>query len=421
MKLLRLHKPVILGMSILTLMLGSVYAAEVSEKELRQMEQAVEAQALEHKKLQAQATQISLELTSVSQEMVKAAKQIQNSEDKISRMEGQLKELQTELKTSEDNLLSEDENLIRTLSALQNLALKPTEALFVQPLTPVEIIRSAMLLRETVPYLEQNADRIRKKLDDIESQRQRIEKQFKGIVAQKKVLEKEHEKMKKLVQRKSRLRNDVEIKCVKAKKNVDKLAGQAQDLRDLLNKLEQQRQEKLRRQEAERKRLAQLEAERRQKLAAEKKLEESKKADLIKYKPDIINEIGESFVKAKGKLPMPARGPIITAYGEKKVKGVSSKGIIIKTRNQAQVISPFDGSVIFAGPFRGYGNLIIIEHGKGYLTLLAGLETIDCELGQMLLAGEPVGQMPDSRDAKLYVELRKDNLPINPMAWIKNS
>ena len=421
MKLLRLHKPVILGMSILTLMLGPVYAAEVSEKELRQMEQAVEAQALEHKKLQAQATQISLELTSVSQEMVKAAKQIQNSEDKISRMEGQLKELQTELKTSEDNLLSEDENLIRTLSALQNLALKPTEALFVQPLTPVEIIRSAMLLRETVPYLEQNADRIRKKLDDIESQRQRIEKQFKRIVAQKKVLEKEHEKMKKLVQRKSRLRNDVEIKSIKAKKNVDKLAGLAQDLRDLLNKLEQQRQEKLRRQEAERKRLAQLEAERRQKLAAEKKLEESKKADLIKYKPDIINEIGESFVKAKGKLPMPARGPIITAYGEKKVKGVSSKGIIIKTRNQAQVISPFDGSVIFAGPFRGYGNLIIIEHGKGYLTLLAGLETIDCELGQMLLAGEPVGQMPDSRDAKLYVELRKDNLPINPMAWIKNS
>ena len=421
MKLRTLYKPLILSMGVLTLLLGSVCAAEVSEKELRQMEKAAEAQTMEHKKLQAQATQISLEHTSVSQEMVKAAKQIQNNEDKISRMENQLKELQQELKTSEDTLLSEDENLIRTLSALQNLALKPTEALFVQPLTPVEIIRSAMLLRETVPYLEQNADRIRKKLDDIERQRQRIEKQFKRIVTQKKLLEKEHEKMKKLVQKKSRLRNDVEIKSVKAKKNAEKLASQAQDLRDLLNKLEQQRLEKLRRQEAERKRLAQLEAERQQKLAAEKKLEESKKADLIKYKPDIINEIGESFVKAKGKLPMPARGQIVTAYGEKKLKGVSSKGILIKTRNQAQVISPFDGSVIFAGPFRGYGNLIIIEHGKGYLTLLAGLDSIDCELGQMLLAGEPVGLMPDSDNAKLYVELRKDNLPINPMAWMKKS
>lgn len=75
--------------------------------------------------------------------------------------------------------------------------------------------------------------------------------------------------------------------------------------------------------------------------------------------------------------------------------------MIIKTRNQAQVIAPFDGSVIFAGPFRGYGNLIIIEHGQGYLSLLAGLETIDAELGQMLLAGEPVGQMPESGEAKL--------------------
>lgn len=86
----------------------------------------------------------------------------------------------------------------------------------------------------------------------------------------------------------------------------------------------------------------------------------------------------------------------------------------------AQVISPYDGAVIFAGPFRGYGNLIIIEHGSGYLSLLAGLENIDCEIGQMLLAGEPVGQMPDDRDAKLYVELRKDNQPINPMLWMRN-
>ena len=116
---------------------------------------------------------------------------------------------------------------------------------------------------------------------------------------------------------------------------------------------------------------------------------------------------------------MPARGTIITRYGEKISKGVTSKGIIVKTRPQAQVISPFDGNVIFAGPFRGYGNLIIIEHGKGYLSLLAGLDSVDCELGQMLLAGEPVGQMPDSSDSKLYIEIRKDNHPINPLTWIK--
>ena len=407
-------------MGVLALMLRPVMAAEVSKADLAKMEREVQAQNLEHKKLQAQATQISLELTRISKDMIASAKQIQNSEEKISRMESELETLRADLKKAEENFVVEDDNLIKTLSALQNLALKPTEALFVQPLTPVEIIRSAMLLREAVPYLQENAARIREDLEKIENQKNLVEKQVARIIRQKKILENEHEQMKALVQRKSKIRNAVEIKSVKAKKKVERLASQANDLRDLLNKLEKQRQEKLRRQEEERRRLAELKAAEARRAAEEtKKLEEKQRADLIKFKPEVINEVGENFVKAKGHLLRPARGPVVTAYGEQMSKGVTSKGIIIKTRSQAQVISPYDGTVIFAGPFRGYGNLIIIEHGQGYLSLLAGLEEVDCELGQMLLAGEPVGQMPESGDTRLYVELRKDNHPINPLTWIE--
>lgn len=407
-------------MGVLALMLRPVMAADVSKADLAKMEREVQAQNLEHKKLQAQATQISLELTRISKDMIASAKQIQNSEEKISRMESELETLRADLKKAEENFVVEDDNLIKTLSALQNLALKPTEALFVQPLTPVEIIRSAMLLREAVPYLQENAARIREDLEKIENQKNLVEKQVARIIRQKKILENEHEQMKALVQRKSKIRNAVEIKSVKAKKKVERLASQANDLRDLLNKLEKQRQEKLRRQEEERRRLAELKADEARRAAEEtKKLEEKQRADLIKFKPEVINEVGENFVKAKGHLLRPARGPVVTAYGEQMSKGVTSKGIIIKTRSQAQVISPYDGTVIFAGPFRGYGNLIIIEHGQGYLSLLAGLEEVDCELGQMLLAGEPVGQMPESGDTRLYVELRKDNHPINPLTWIE--
>ncbi|CDB53195.1 MAG: murein hydrolase activator EnvC family protein [Alphaproteobacteria bacterium] len=414
------HISLVLGMGVLALMLRPVMAADVSKADLAKMEREVQAQNLEHKKLQAQATQISLELTRISKDMIASAKQIQNSEEKISRMESELETLRADLKKAEENFVVEDDNLIKTLSALQNLALKPTEALFVQPLTPVEIIRSAMLLREAVPYLQENATRIREDLEKIENQKNLVEKQVARIIRQKKILENEHEQMKALVQRKSKIRNAVEIKSVKAKKKVERLASQANDLRDLLNKLEKQRQEKLRRQEEERRRLAELKAAEARRAAEEtKKLEEKQRADLIKFKPEVINEVGENFVKAKGHLLRPARGPVVTAYGEQMSKGVTSKGIIIKTRSQAQVISPYDGTVIFAGPFRGYGNLIIIEHGQGYLSLLAGLEEVDCELGQMLLAGEPVGQMPESGDTRLYVELRKDNHPINPLTWIE--
>lgn len=397
-----------------------VWAVDVSKKDLELMEKKVQQQNLEHKKLQAQATQISLELTEVSQEMVKAAKLIQNNEDKISLMEKELVELQKDLKSATEGFLIEDENLIKTLAALQNLAMKPTEALFVQPLSPVEIIRSAILLRETVPYLEGNARQIRTELQKIENKKQLVEKQVAQITAQKRLLEKDHEKMKQLVQKKSKIRNMVEIKSVQAKKQVDKLASQANDLRDLLNKLEEENRIKKQREEAERKRLAALHAEEERRMAEEKKVAQTQRADLIKSNSEVITEIGKNFIKAKGQLPMPARGNIVTAFGEEQNKGVVSKGIIIKTRNMAQVTAPFDGSVIFAGPFRGYGNLIIIEHGKGYLSLLAGLESIDCDLGQMLLAGEPVGQMPDSREAKLYVELRHNNQPINPLLWMKN-
>ena len=235
-------------MGVLALMLRPVMAANVSKADLAKMEREVQAQNLEHKKLQAQATQISLELTRISKDMIASAKQIQNSEEKISRMESELETLRADLKKAEENFVVEDDNLIKTLSALQNLALKPTEALFVQPLTPVEIIRSAMLLREAVPYLQENAARIREDLEKIEAQKNLVEKQVARIIRQKKILEKEHEQMKALVQRKSKIRNAVEIKSVKAKKKVEQLASQANDLRDLLNKLEKQRQEMLRRQ-----------------------------------------------------------------------------------------------------------------------------------------------------------------------------
>lgn len=387
-------------------------AAEPSSKDLRRMEEQVAKQTAESERLAQEAKQINQEIDSISRKMVNYANLIQNNEEKISSMETELQQLQTELSSAEAEFSIEDENLIKTLSALQNLALKPTESLFVQPLTPVEIIRSAMLLRETVPYLEQNAQRIKGKLEQIEKQKQKVENQFNQIKKRKQTLENEHAELKSLAQKKSALRKSIEKQSAAAKKKVAQLASQAQDLRDLLNKLEKERlaQKRRQEQEAEKKRLAE---ERR------KKQEESQRADLIKLKPQAIKELGEDFIQAKGKLPMPARGRIVTRYGEETSKGVSSKGIIVKTRPQAQVISPFDGNVIFAGPFRGYGNLIIIEHGAGYLSLLAGLDSIDCELGQMLLAGEPVGQMPDSSESKLYIEIRKDNHPINPLTWIK--
>jgi len=87
------------------------------------------------------------------------------------------------------------------------------------------------------------------------------------------------------------------------------------------------------------------------------------------------------------------------------------------------VLAPFDGQVIYRGPFRSYGEILIIQHGGGYHSVLAGLGRSDAAVGQWVLAGEPVGAMGSPQDGKaqLYVELRRDGHPIDPAPWLGKS
>ncbi len=163
-------------------------AVQVSDAQLKEVEQQVFEKSMEHKKLQAQATQISLELSEVNRKVIQTARQLQNNEEKLSKMEKQLDILTKDLISAKNDFNEEDKNLIKTLTALQNLALKPTEALLVQPLNPVDIIRSAMILRETIPHLESRASAIRQKLLDIENKKNRVESQIKEISKQKIVM-----------------------------------------------------------------------------------------------------------------------------------------------------------------------------------------------------------------------------------------
>ena len=103
--------------------------------------------------------------------------------------------------------------------------------------------------------------------------------------------------------------------------------------------------------------------------------------------------------------------------------GARTEGITIETRRAAHVVAVRRGTVVFAGPFRGYGRLLIIEHDEGYHVLLAGLDRIDAVVGDEVLAGEPVGAMTASsnRTPELYLELRRSGRPINPLPWLAAS
>ena len=114
-------------------------------------------------------------------------------------------------------------------------------------------------------------------------------------------------------------------------------------------------------------------------------------------------------------------------FGDPEQHGRRSEGMWFRTRKNAQVTSPSDGWIVYAGEFRSYGQLLIINAGGGYHILLAGMKRIDVTVGQFVLASEPVAVMggPKSNSGEdggkdrplLYVEFRKDGRPINPAPW----
>jgi len=131
------------------------------------------------------------------------------------------------------------------------------------------------------------------------------------------------------------------------------------------------------------------------------------------------------FSRAKGSLALPAQGRRVLSFGDRTQYGGESKGIVIETRSGAQITSPCDGWIVYAGKFRSYGQILIINAGEGYHVLLAGMSQINVSMSQFVLAGEPVGTMASvvrvrqsQRQAPvLYVEFRKEKRPINPAPW----
>ena len=176
------------------------------------------------------------------------------------------------------------------------------------------------------------------------------------------------------------------------------LAAQAKDLRALVDRfLEQERREQERRAAEARSRAA-------------------------SPQPGSDREPPEAYAALEGSAALPARGRIIGRYGQTDENGLPLRGIRIETRPGGQVIAPADGKVMFAGPFRGYGQLLIIAHGGGYHSLLAGFGRIDRAVGQWVLAGEPVGLMSATAATNekpvLYLELRRKGEPVNPLPWL---
>ncbi|HET9232261.1 MAG TPA: peptidoglycan DD-metalloendopeptidase family protein [Vitreimonas sp.] len=116
----------------------------------------------------------------------------------------------------------------------------------------------------------------------------------------------------------------------------------------------------------------------------------------------------------------PAQGSIVRNYGAREGQGPAAQGATLHTRSSAQIVSPAAGEVAYAGLFRSYGNVLILNVDGGYVLVLTGLETITVQAGETVRAGQPIGEMPSSDTAapELYVEVRREGRTIDPGRWL---
>jgi septal ring factor EnvC (AmiA/AmiB activator) len=131
------------------------------------------------------------------------------------------------------------------------------------------------------------------------------------------------------------------------------------------------------------------------------------------------------FNKRQGKLKLPVKGKIIHHFYERKSRrSLRWKGIVLKTKRGLDVKSIYYGRIVFSDWLNGFGNIIIIDHGGGYLSLYAYNESLEKEIGEWVVAGDVIattGQSGGRKQNALYFEIRQNGKPVNPLKWIKKT
>jgi murein hydrolase activator len=367
------------GLAAATMPARTANADSDTKQTLEKVQRDLKGAQARRERLRREAEANAVELSGLKRKLVSAARRAQDHEARVSALERRVAALRAEQRDKSTVLRNRRRQMIRMLAALQRLARHPPVALIVLPASPTDTVRSAILLRGAVPRIEAQAARLKLELSQLAALRSNIALEREQLAAAGKALGRERRDLALLIDRKLALERRAKAESSAARSRISKLASQARNLRDLMNRLAANRRARAR------------------------------NVPRVQRTP---------ATPSTGR--MPAQGRIVQRFRGSGPSSKGRKGITIETRPAASVVAPGNGEIVFAGPFRGYGQLLIIEHGGGYHVLLAGLSRVDAVVGDEVLEGEPVGVMGSSSGLKpkLYFELRRNGRPVNPLPWL---
>ncbi len=436
----RTGRTLCLGFCLVAALLARPAVAEDErpDEQLKAVEKALDEGRKTQARYAKEAETLAAELARLRDSSVTAAQAVQAREAAITGIEDQLAQLAADEERKITALQARAQQYDEFLMALQRLARNPPEALALAPGEPVDATRSALLLGAAIPQIEAKARELQAEIAALAVARKRTAEKRHQLVGETAELAKQQLVLNGMIARKASLQEQATHSVEITAQRLQQLSAQAGDLRELIESIEAEKQRRVEAQKRLEIELLARAATRPPRRAAtppspaavpSPNVEEpatEAEAPLQDASPAIAAAIDparpknlRAFAAARGAMVMPVAGRLKRRYGESDEFGAASKGILVLAPAGGRVVAPFDGRIEFAGPFRGYGQILIIEHGDGYHSLLAGLERIDGVVGQWLVSGEPVGIMPTGdREAALYLELRRHSEPINPLPWL---
>jgi septal ring factor EnvC (AmiA/AmiB activator) len=415
---------------------GVVLAQDAADR-LKATREQLELKSKQKSEIAQDIKSLETERQRITQQQIETARLIQGREREVGQIEARVAELEELEQIKQGSLTQRYAKIAGLLAAMQRMGRNPPPVIVTRREDALEMVRSAMLLANAFPQMKSEADALANELAEVGRVRKELEIEKQKREAEVARLTDAQNRLAALGESKklTMAERQKELSAVSA--SVAEISRSVSDLSDLIGKLDKTVSEKTPLGEYDREQAmagptdpaagpnAPAPGQPQPKVA----LAQPPKGPAFELAPSAISanpgrlKPAIPFQQAKAQLPIPAQGKRVISFGDKTQFGSTSKGIVIETRHSAQVTSPCDGWIVYAGEFRSYGQLLIINAGNGYHVLLAGLSRIDVQVGQFILAAEPVGLMQakavKTQDSApvLYVEFRKDGRSVDPDPW----
>jgi murein hydrolase activator len=346
------------------------------------------------------------------QKLVDTATRVRDVEASVEAARARLKPLDDQETSIRSSLDERRAAIVEILAVLQRVGRQPPPALIVQPEDALQAVRTAITLGGLLPDMRAQADALTGDLTDLMRVRNDIVGENEHLSRDLDLLGREQLRLQVLIDERQKRQAQTEQALDAERARAADLARQVDGLKDLIARLESNLDPSVRTARAEARSIE----------------EDATRPDLAALKDPGRLAPAVAFAATRGRLRWPVNGVKIREFGASDGLGGTQKGLSIATHQGAQITSPCDGWVVYAGSFRSYGQLLILNAGGGYHVLLAGMDRVSVDLGQFVLTGEPVAVMGSgsqvsaavatkSKQPVLYVEFRKDGTPIDPSPW----